>query len=210
MSLNDKDKSKWSLSDKQDRRIVDQFNNPLGSSTKPSFYQKTKAYLSKGPAVVAVLISITVLLINFGSLRDRYLPVQAKVFQIPVEVENSTDESIEIDNLLDYYLTRAPFYPALLNAGQAPTGRVRLDTTGGPDTTGVLDSTSYILTPGDQRKYVVKLDTNQYRADLERGGSNIVFTLNIQSSNEFLFIEMPFQKDKIESTQLFFNPQRAD
>lgn len=204
MSLSDKNKSKWPLSNKQDRRIVDQYNNPLSSSTKSSFYQKIKAYLSRGPAVVAVLISITVLLINFGSLRDRYLPAQAKVFQIPVEVENSTDESIEINNLLDYYLTRTPFYPALLNAGQAPTGRVRLDTT------GESDSTSYILTPGDQQKYVVKLDTNQYRAELERGGSNIVFILNIQSSNEFLFIEMPFQKDKVESTQLFFNPQRED
>ncbi|MCP3961935.1 MAG: hypothetical protein GY719_29180 [bacterium] len=190
---------------KQPPQLVDGFNNPLSPPRRSSVIQRIRSFGSKGPAFATFLIAITVLLLNLGNLIDRFSATEETAFEVPVRVSNSTESDIEVRPLLDYHLVRTPFHTGRLTAGELPTGRIRLETTGASDR-----KDGHVIAPGDAREYVAVLRAGPYESRLTSGGSNIVFVLHIRDSDGVLFIELPFEAGELSSKRLDFDLRQAE
>lgn len=180
--------------------IVDEKGNPL--TPKPTklsvFFSRIKSWGKKGPTAIALLVAITALIVNLDSVVNLYERfTKGPSFHITVKVENDTDAPIEIEPLLDFYITRSQFHTGRLMAGEAPTGRIMLKLINGTN-----ENSIYRVEPKNYKLFDAEFRQRPYKSELASGGSSIVFVLRIQGSSRLYWLQQAFQSDVIEKTLL--------
>lgn len=182
--------------------LVDGRGTPLPPPKRPRMSAIFEVLISwfkkKRRLTIASLVGITALITFSLRMYDRFS--KGPSFDIPVQVSNNTNVPIEIAALLDFYITTTPFYSGRLMAGESPTGRIKLKTTG---TDG---KSPYNIEPGEFKTYVATFQQSPYKSELASGGSNIEFVLRLEDANTTPpWIERVFHPDVLKSTTLSFS-----